>query len=201
MAEHRHIPDERATGQTEGLPHPVVVTVVYAGLAALVLATGLAFGASHQWVVVATISLILAGARHAGRSALELARLRREADDWLSSIRRCSPSSRFAWRAEELTSPRERRLLARSIRRIVAELQSQVAPGAVPMHLSGLRPYTSHLRALSNRLNDFARPVSPAGVVMLNRLLTQPVGPLCERERADELPRAVASILAALEVD
>ena len=185
----------------EPLPHPVAAAAIYASLVGLSLGIGLALGEPRRWLVVATISLALAGIWHAGRSGLELARRRREADAWLCTIRRCSPSSRYAWRAEELTSRGERRLLARSLRRLVAELEGRVLPGPVPISRADLYPYASDLRVLADRLADMSRPVAPAGTVLLIRLLTEPVGPLYDRARADELPHKVASILAALEVD
>jgi len=201
MTAHDHSLRHRTAEESPPLTHPVIVAAGYLGLAGLSLGIALALAAPRQWIFTATVSLVLAGVWHAGRSALELGRRRREADACLCSAGRFTPPSKYAWRAAELTSPRERRSLARSLRRLVAELQGRATPGSVPIDRAAFRPYVPDLRALSERLADLSRPVAPAGVLLLIQLLTEPVGPLYDRASADELPRKVASILAALEVD
>ncbi|HXY16885.1 MAG TPA: hypothetical protein VEH79_01795 [Gaiellaceae bacterium] len=201
MSIHGHSLRDRLAERPEALPRPLATGAIYACLAALALGTGLGAGVSPQGVGVLVVSLALAGTLHAGRSALDLSRRRREADSWLRTMSHCPPSSRYAWRAAELTSSRERRILARSLRRLVGELRGRLIPGVVPLNRVKLGPYVPHIELVARRLADLSRPVSPRGILLLHDLLTQPVSPLYDRERADEVPERVASILAALEVD
>ncbi len=151
--------------------------------------------------MIVAISLALAGLLHAGRAAVELSRRRQIADGWLRSVRGCAPTSRYAWRAVELTSQRERRTLARSLRRVVGEVNGRLLPGAVPINRFGLRPHVSHLQQLARALDDTSSPVSPAGILFVRDLFTNPSSPLYARDRAGEVPQTVATILASLEVD
>ena len=82
-------------------------------------------------------------------------------------------------RADALTSARERRLLAGSLRSIVRELGSPpMRRSTVPLNRKALTPHADELRALAERLDDLDRPVSPAGILEVEELLTSPGSPL-----------------------
>lgn len=127
----------------------------------------------------------------------ERMRTRAQADAWLRHHR---TPTRFAWRVAELNSRRERRLLARSLRGVVRDLSRSGSLSAVPLNRSGLRPYAGELERLAGRLDDLARPVHPTGVLLVRDLLTDGGSPLYDRERSAEIPDALGSILASLEV-
>jgi Zn-dependent protease with chaperone function len=192
---------DRLGERPDARPRPAATAMLYLALAAGSLGVGLASSARTGWIVTITVSLVLAGFLQAGLSTVELARRRRVADSWLRTLRHCSPSSQYAWRAAELTSPRERRVCSRTLCRILAELGGRVLPGAVPVNRIELRPHARDIERLALRLADVGRPVSPAGMLLVNDLLTEPLSPLYGGAHADDLPRRVAAILAALEVD
>ena len=76
-------------------------------------------------------------------------------------------SALLVWRAAELTSTRERRRYARSLRSVVKELDGKHLPGAVPLNRRGLRPYAAALAALAERLGDLSQPVTPRSMLLV----------------------------------
>ena len=124
----------------------------------------------------------------------ERRRRREEADAWIAS----GFAPRFRWRAEELTSRRERRLLARSVRGVIADLSPRRLPGPVPVNRVAVRPHVELLATLADRLAD-QRPVAPVGILAVRRVLTDPDGPLYTRDRCD-VAHALAGVIEQLEV-
>jgi hypothetical protein len=131
------------------------------------------------------------------RNPLRRWQLRREADRTLlaDGHPRIVPS----WRVRELTSAHERRLLARSLRGVLNELDGRVLPGASPLNRAGVRPHAAEIEMLAKRLEDERAPVSPHGIVLVREFLTAPGGPLYAHERTAETPERVRAILSALE--
>ncbi len=62
-----------------------------------------------------------------------------------------------------------------------------------------MRAHYRSLIDLAERLEDAGRPVSPVGVVMTERLLSDGAGPFYDPARADELGPALAAVLKALD--
>jgi hypothetical protein len=182
-------------------PRPLPVTAVYLVLA--LGALGVGYGAGLVWpeLLIAPVSLALAGAVQGGRRTLDLIRRRRAADQWLRTGGAAIPVHR--WRAERLVSPRERRVLVRSLEEVLRDLSGRLMPGAVPLNRAGLRPHGGEIEALAERLGDLSRPVSPRGILLVHDLLTLPGSPLysVDAEGAEELPGTVARILVALDGD
>ena len=144
-----------------------------------------------------------ASPRHAPRrSWLARARARGDADRWLrASAGRFESHPAFAWRAAELTSSRERRMLARSLHGIVADVQ---APrwlfNASPLNRRGLVPYVNEIDALAERVGDLAQPVAAAGIVLIRDLLSEGGSPLYIGGNATDLPNALSRIRSNLDV-
>jgi len=107
-------------------------------------------------------------------------------------------SSLLAWRAQELTSERNRIILARHARRFVAELGDPRCR-AYAVNRPAMRAHHRSLVELVERLEDGNRPVSPIGVVLTQRLLGDGAGPFFNAARADELGPALVAALTALE--
>ncbi len=127
------------------------------------------------------------------------ARLRRIADAQLLGGAAPEAFPHLHWRALELTSARNRRAAARSLRSLLAELDGRRLPGASPLNRAAARPHARLIETLADRLEDVTRPVSARGVLLVARLLADGAGPLYARERAGELPQALAGCLRVLE--
>jgi hypothetical protein len=168
---------------------PIVSALPELALAVLVLGMGFAASIDWRWVVAVACTFVAVGSWQAVRAGVELGRQRRVADEWLLWGAAARPSSALlSWRAGELSSPRMRSALAQSLRRIGREVRGRAYPGAVPLNGRAIRPHLGLLDALSERLADHDRPVSARGMVLVDRLLTEPGSPLYSRV-GDELSR------------
>lgn len=128
----------------------------------------------------------------------ELERARRSADAELLHVPAVPP--RLAWRAAELTAGAHRLELADELHRVVHAADARYLPTAAPIARLEVRAETGTLLALAARLADLGRPVSPQGVLVVERLLDDSSGPLYRGERrTDELATALAEAKRALE--
>jgi hypothetical protein len=155
-------------------PAPLAPFVLYTSVAVVVLGLEAFAGLRGDALVVAPVSFAILGLLKAARRWDVQRRLRAEADAWIGRGYENRAGSRYGWRIDELTGARERRLLASSVRAVVAQLSERRLPGAVPLNRVGLRPYRAELVALADRLEALDRPVSPSGVITVQRLLTEP---------------------------
>ncbi len=126
------------------------------------------------------------------RAWLERRRARTEADYWI----RHGFDSRFQWRVDELTAPRERKLCARSLRGVLGELDGTKLPGAAPLRTGQLRPHIGLLEAIEARLLD-DQPVAAAGMLAVNELLTSPGS--CLFTELDDVESCLHAVLDELE--
>ena len=94
---------------------------------------------------------------------------------------------------------RRRKSLARSLDGVVRSLDPRLLPGASPLNRRGLWLYEPELRTLAARVGDFEQPASRHGLQLVRNLLTDGGSPLYDRDRADEIPETVRTILVALE--
>jgi hypothetical protein len=129
------------------------------------------------------------------RRALRIARWAADAE----LARRDAPPLRLAWRVEELVSTKNRLDLAHSLRSLVHDAGPRYLASASPVNRLAVRAESDTLLALASRLLDLKRPVGARGVVLLERLLVEPSGPLYDRELADDLPPYLDCTLKALE--
>jgi hypothetical protein len=127
------------------------------------------------------------------RAWLERRRARAEADYWIGH----GFESRHPWRAAELTSPRERKLCARSLHGVLGELRGSKLPGAAPLRTASLRPHAALLEAIEARLLDDA-PVTAIGMLAVNELLTSPGS--CLFTQRDDVESCLRTVLDKLEV-
>ena len=127
-------------------------------------------------------------------------RQRALADQWLAwgAVPR-QESRLLAPRADELTSAKSRRALARVCRRYVAEIRDPPCR-AYAVNRIALREHVGSLARLGARLGDLSKPVS-ARSILLAREIVDGNGPLFNRARADELGPALKRALLALDED
>ena len=179
---------------------PILSALPQLTLAVLVLALGFGASIDWRWVVAVACAFVAAGSWQAVRTGVELGRQRRVADEWLLWGAAARPSSALlSWRAAELGSPRLRSALAQSLRRIGREVRGRAYPGAVPLNGRAIRPHLGLVDALSERLGDHDRPVSARGMVLVDRLLTEPGSPLYSRAGDELVAQSLSEAMAALD--
>jgi hypothetical protein len=183
------------------IPRPTraALPVAALGLVPLALAAGGLLPRSAGLVVAA--GCVLLSLVRGSLALLDLSNLRRAADDLLRAGVRAHPQSALlSWRSAELTSDRNRKINARSLRAIARELDGRSLPSAVPLNRAGARPYAEVIRLLAGRLEDLQRAVSARGVLLVQDLLTDGIGsPLYVRARSSELRATLERCLTALD--
>jgi hypothetical protein len=178
-------------------PAPWVPAALCCGPALGVFGFGFAGGLEGSLLLVGPISIALLGVLLTVRRWVERARLRAAADEWIARGWE-NPVARYGWRIEELTSLRERRVLAGSLRSMVRELAERRRPVGSVLNRHALRPNRRVLIALADRLDDAGRPVSASGMLAVQRLLTQPDSPLYARSGPDGPARDTGAELGAI---
>ena len=128
------------------------------------------------------------------KRALRAARQRADAE--LVSAR--LPSPRLAWRTAELVDADNRVELSRSLTAIVHAADERLLPSASPIDRNAVRGARAQLLSLASHLCDLSRPVTPRGVLIVERLLVDGSGPLYQRGSSNRLRLAVADADAAL---
>ncbi len=177
------------------LPRPGTAALPLLALA--LVSAALATAPDLPWEVgAAAAGLFLAAAlTRFAQASLELSRLRAAADQLLlHASARTRPSPLLAWRAAELTSPRHRRALARSLRHVVRQLDPRTLPGAAPLDRRGARPYADRLADLADVADDLSAGVSARAVLLLERLLSDPASPLFGSSAAGGLEQELTRI-------
>ena len=150
-----------------------------------------------SWVVGAAIAGI--GALRTAWTMRERAKLRRFADDELAAGASPAETPVLTWRASELVSRGNRRILARSLRAVVAEAREPRFPTSSPLNRYGLRPHLGLVAALAQRVGRLEEPVDPRGMVLVERLIRDGFGPLYVRSKEPQLQAALERCLSALE--
>ncbi|HET9718679.1 MAG TPA: hypothetical protein VFP55_01240 [Solirubrobacteraceae bacterium] len=111
-------------------------------------------------------------------------------------------SPTYAARALQLTSPRRRLLLARSLETLVEEVEGS-RPARICSPIPGCRPQIRQARPLilmiASRLRSDT-PVDPAGVARLGRLLSDGSGPCYMTSRPGALALALEEVDESLDV-
>jgi len=123
--------------------------------------------------VAVAAGCVLVAAVRALLELRDLWALRRAADAVLRTGARVHPySTLLTWRAGELTSRRNRKLLARSFRNLVRELERPALMSAAPLNRKQARERSDLLIALADRLADLDSSIRAQGVVLVEDFLT-----------------------------
>jgi hypothetical protein len=167
------------------------LAVALAGCLALTVAE------PHRRLGVATAAAGLFCLYGLVRAQLLLSRRRRAADDWLRSSTGGFVPPALRWRAEQLGSPRQRRMLARTLRSIERSAEERPLGRRRPLSLPAVREHRELVRALARTL-DGGEPVTPAGMLRVIELVTDGASPLWGPARGAPLGDAISATLAIL---
>jgi len=201
MSAHRHTV-LRVTPAHAALPSPVRAAAPYAvilAVTAIAAAAGVISGRPAK-------AILLAGAAAAVVAALwgwfQRALLRELADRFIATGFGAPPVEAVIARRAELTGPRERRGLARSMSEAVEVAKAPPAMSArVPLDRRAVVAESELLRRLAGRLADVDSPVAARGVALAELLVTDCASPLYRRgaPEGDELHRRLTQILFEME--
>jgi len=129
------------------------------------------------------------------RRTLRAARRRADAELVASRL----PSPRLAWRTAELVDADNRVELGRSLTAIVHAADERLLPSASPLDRNAVRAARAQLLSLAAHLFDLSRPVTPRGVLIVERLLVDGTGPLYQAGSPNRLRAVVSDADAALD--
>jgi hypothetical protein len=181
------------------VPQPLHDGAAWWLLAALGAASALV-GAPPVTAVLLAVGLGAVAGFKTGRAAWRRQKLRRTADSLLRLGVRVHPDSALLmWRSAELTSPRRRRILARSLTSLLEELDRPTPVPAIPVNRKALRRHAALAVAIASRLTRLDRPVGARGVILVSDLLTNVfASPLFGRETERQVREALEASLDAL---
>ncbi len=179
------------------VPSPVAAALPLVALAAFALLLDAA--PELPWEVGVAVAGLFATAAAARLTQRWLAvqHLRRVADQLILRGGRAATSPLVAWRALELTSEHQRRLMAREATRLVRELGPETLPGAVPLNRAVARRHRSALEELADML-EHEPAVDARGILLAKQLLTSPGSPLYDRDAAPDLAAHLRRVRLAL---
>ena len=126
---------------------------------------------------VAVFSTVLFGLFQLARALRVVDHCRRRADEWLRTSPGTFVPAAYAWRAAQLTSSHERRMLAKTLRR-VAEISCERPIATYRPRLSAACHKSVSLESLAKTLERENEPVTPAGMLRVTDLITAGGGPL-----------------------
>lgn len=130
-----------------------------------------------QVLVVTVVSAGVFGLWLLVRSLWSLLEERRRADAWLQSATGEFVPPAYERRAAELGSPANRRMLARTLRSVVARATDRRAALYRPRLIAARRRQTA-IEGLAEALEHEEYPVTPAGMLRVTELIRNGAGPL-----------------------
>jgi hypothetical protein len=152
-------------------------------------------------LAAAAIALVLAGVVELVRALRRLTQQRRAADDWLRTATGDFVPPAYAWRARQLTSVRQRRTLARTLRLLEREAFDRHRRPPHPVRLTAVRQHRGCVHLLVEALDRLDEPVTPAGMLRVLDLITNGGSPLWSGMKGPALSSAITTTLAVLKPD
>jgi hypothetical protein len=125
------------------------------------------------------------------------------ADRWIGVRAGQPPSDEILLaRIDELLSADTRTTLGRAFRRVATDAAGTGRPiSPAQLNRRRLRRHADDLVRLADRLEDMSSPVTPRGVALAHRLVTEGGGPLYNARTAETLPVSLRAALRALDLD
>jgi hypothetical protein len=125
-------------------------------------------------------------------------RERRLADDWLRSSTGVFVPEKYLERAAELSSPKHRLMLAKTLRKVERSAGERAIGPTNILDLAAVREHRRALRTLVTLLEDEREPVTAAGMLRVRDLITQASSPLYGSTRSVGLGAEIATTIAIL---
>lgn len=181
-----------------GLGRTLALPVGFLATAALVGASAWTVLPSETWIRAIAVAAGILGLYQLVQAQRALLRQRRAADAWLRTATGGFVPQAYVWRAEQLCSPRERRMLARTLRLIERSAYERAVGRLRPLNLPAVRAHHESLELLAQTLETLDEPVTPAGMLRVIDLITDGAGPLWGSTKDAPLGDAIAATLALL---
>ena len=192
-----------APAQAGGLPSPLRSTAPYALILAAAPLMAVGGAITRQWAVALAAASVLAGAASSVWCWMQRVMLCDLADRWIATGAGAPPPDAVVrQRRVELSSPRERRMLATSLRRLVAAAQAQPrVSGRVPTDRRTVTAEAALIERLAAHLADVNTPVEARSVALVHMLVSDAGSPLYRYgpPGRDELHRRLTQVLFELE--
>ncbi len=153
---------------------------------------------SGRWLGIAAVSLAVFGLYALVLALVRLRSQRRAADAWLRSATGPFVSPAYAWRAEQLCSSRQRRMLARTLRLIEEMAYERPFGRRRPLYLPAVREHRESVETLVQVLERVEEPVTPAGMLRVVDLVSDGCGPLWGTTKDAPLGEAISRTLSIL---
>jgi hypothetical protein len=203
MIQHRSKATCPASLDAGALPSPLRCTVPYAAIltAAPLMAAGGAI--TRPWAVALAGAAVLAGGGASVWGWMQRVMLCDRADRWIATGAGAPPPEAVVrQRREELTGARERRMLATSLRRLVAAAQAPPSVSArVPTDRRTVTAEAALIERLAACLADVNTPVEARSVALVHVLVSDAGSPLYRdgQPARDDLHRRLTQVLFELE--
>jgi hypothetical protein len=154
--------------------------------------------ASDPRLELAVVSAAIFGVYQLLRAQRLLLRQRRSADDWLRSATGAFVPQSYAWRAAQLCSPRQRQILARTLRLVEQSAGARLAGTPHRLRLPAVQVHRRAVRRLARALENLDEQVTPAGMLRVIDLVTGAGSPLWRGTSDAALGDAISATFAIL---
>ena len=195
--------DRHSPADAGELPSPLRSAGPYAVILAatpLMVAGG---AITRQWAVALAAASVLAGAGSSLWGWMQRVMLCDLADRWIATGAGAPPADAVVTqRRQELSSARERRMLATSLRRLVAAAQAPPrVSGRVPTDRRTVTAEAALIERLAAHLADVNTPVEARSVALVHMLVSDAGSPLYRygQPARDDLHRRLTQVLFELE--
>jgi hypothetical protein len=184
-------------GQPIELPHAVRAAAPFAVLAVLAALLLLVPDVPWEGAAIAAVAFGLAAAARAAQQHRALRQIEASVDRILLRREPTPVSPLLSWRMERLRSPEARERLTASLRRIERSASASSLAGASPLNRPAIRASHDELEAVVDRLAA-PDPVNVRGILLVQRLLDDPAGPLYGQAPPEALKRELRRALDEL---
>lgn len=203
MISHRSDAERHAPAAAGELPSPLRSAGPYAVILVAMPLMAAGDAIPRPWAAALAAASVLAGAASSLWSWLQRVTLCDQADRWIATGAGVPPPDAVVkHRREELSSARERRMLARSLRRLVAAAEAPPKVSVrVPTDRRSVTAEAALFERMAARLADVSAPVDVRAVARVHLLVTDAGSPLYRYRSTggDDLHRRLTQIVFELE--